>query len=140
MKIEPAYSAAAGGIFTVKEKAIPVIISGQQDLVGLAQTGTGKTAAYGGVYRYQEIWSVSVDTSRSGKLSRFMAVRAWCRRFGTKESLRRVLDSGETRIILSVTGERPEEIFLSFFTESPFFVSAFCFLPACPVLTLRNSL
>jgi len=47
MKIEPAYSAAAGGIFTVKEKAIPVIISGQQDLVGLAQTGTGKTAAYG---------------------------------------------------------------------------------------------
>lgn len=43
-----------------------------------------------------------------------MAVRAWCRRFGTKESLRRVLDSGETRIILSVTGERPEEIFLSF--------------------------
>ena len=31
----------------IQEKAIPVIISGHRDLVGLAQTGTGKTAAYG---------------------------------------------------------------------------------------------
>ena len=31
----------------IQEKAIPAIISGHQDLVGLAQTGTGKTAAYG---------------------------------------------------------------------------------------------
>jgi ATP-dependent RNA helicase DeaD len=31
----------------IQEKAIPVIISGRRDLVGLAQTGTGKTAAYG---------------------------------------------------------------------------------------------
>ena len=31
----------------IQEKAIPAIIEGQRDLVGLAQTGTGKTAAYG---------------------------------------------------------------------------------------------
>ncbi len=31
----------------IQEKAIPVLLSGTQDLVGLAQTGTGKTAAFG---------------------------------------------------------------------------------------------
>jgi len=31
----------------IQEKAVPAIIEGQRDLVGLAQTGTGKTAAYG---------------------------------------------------------------------------------------------
>ena len=32
---------------TIQEKAIPVLLSGTKDLVGLAQTGTGKTAAFG---------------------------------------------------------------------------------------------
>ena len=31
----------------IQEQAIPVLISGTQDFVGLAQTGTGKTAAFG---------------------------------------------------------------------------------------------
>nr|MCU0368616.1 DEAD/DEAH box helicase [Cyclobacteriaceae bacterium] len=31
----------------IQEKAIPVLLSGNTDLVGLAQTGTGKTAAFG---------------------------------------------------------------------------------------------
>ncbi|HEY0058307.1 MAG TPA: DEAD/DEAH box helicase [Flavisolibacter sp.] len=31
----------------IQEKAIPVLISGTKDLIGLAQTGTGKTAAFG---------------------------------------------------------------------------------------------
>ncbi|MDX2047138.1 MAG: DEAD/DEAH box helicase [Chitinophagaceae bacterium] len=31
----------------IQEKAIPVLLSGTKDLVGLAQTGTGKTAAFG---------------------------------------------------------------------------------------------
>ncbi|HEY4290674.1 MAG TPA: DEAD/DEAH box helicase [Puia sp.] len=31
----------------IQEQAIPVLLSGQKDLVGLAQTGTGKTAAFG---------------------------------------------------------------------------------------------
>ena len=31
----------------IQEKAIPILSNGKQDLVGLAQTGTGKTAAYG---------------------------------------------------------------------------------------------
>jgi ATP-dependent RNA helicase DeaD len=31
----------------IQAKAIPVLLSGTKDLVGLAQTGTGKTAAYG---------------------------------------------------------------------------------------------
>jgi ATP-dependent RNA helicase DeaD len=31
----------------IQEKAIPVLISGTKDFVGLAQTGTGKTAAFG---------------------------------------------------------------------------------------------
>ncbi|MFC2129433.1 DEAD/DEAH box helicase [Bacteroidota bacterium] len=31
----------------IQEKAIPVLIKGEDDFVGLAQTGTGKTAAYG---------------------------------------------------------------------------------------------
>ena len=31
----------------IQEQAIPVLISGTKDLVGLAQTGTGKTAAFG---------------------------------------------------------------------------------------------
>ncbi len=31
----------------IQEKAIPVLLSGENDFVGLAQTGTGKTAAYG---------------------------------------------------------------------------------------------
>src|SRR3954447_21153469 len=32
---------------TIQEKAIPVLLSGTKDFIGLAQTGTGKTAAYG---------------------------------------------------------------------------------------------
>ena len=32
---------------TSNKKAIPVLLSGTKDLVGLAQTGTGKTAAFG---------------------------------------------------------------------------------------------
>src|SRR5688500_2088526 len=32
---------------SIQEKAIPVLLSGTKDLVGLAQTGTGKTAAFG---------------------------------------------------------------------------------------------
>src|SRR5690242_1397883 len=31
----------------IQEKAIPVLLQGTADLVGLAQTGTGKTAAFG---------------------------------------------------------------------------------------------
>ena len=31
----------------IQEKAIPVLLNGTKDLVGLAQTGTGKTAAFG---------------------------------------------------------------------------------------------
>lgn len=31
----------------IQEKAIPAILSGTKDLIGLAQTGTGKTAAFG---------------------------------------------------------------------------------------------
>ena len=31
----------------IQEKAIPVLLSGTKDLLGLAQTGTGKTAAFG---------------------------------------------------------------------------------------------
>ena len=31
----------------VQEEAIPVLITEQKDLIGLAQTGTGKTAAFG---------------------------------------------------------------------------------------------
>ncbi|MCG7858030.1 DEAD/DEAH box helicase [Flavihumibacter sediminis] len=32
---------------TIQEKAIPVLLSGTTDFIGLAQTGTGKTAAFG---------------------------------------------------------------------------------------------
>ncbi len=32
---------------TIQEKAIPVLLNGTKDFVGLAQTGTGKTAAFG---------------------------------------------------------------------------------------------
>jgi ATP-dependent RNA helicase DeaD len=32
---------------TIQEKAIPVLLSGTKDMIGLAQTGTGKTAAFG---------------------------------------------------------------------------------------------
>ncbi len=32
---------------TIQQKAIPVLLSGTTDFIGLAQTGTGKTAAYG---------------------------------------------------------------------------------------------
>ena len=31
----------------IQEKAIPILSEGKQDFVGLAQTGTGKTAAFG---------------------------------------------------------------------------------------------
>jgi ATP-dependent RNA helicase DeaD len=31
----------------IQEKAIPILLKGNVDLVGLAQTGTGKTAAFG---------------------------------------------------------------------------------------------
>src|SRR5688572_15782823 len=31
----------------IQEKAIPVLLQGTKDFIGLAQTGTGKTAAYG---------------------------------------------------------------------------------------------
>ncbi|HCW08193.1 MAG TPA: ATP-dependent RNA helicase, partial [Cytophagales bacterium] len=31
----------------IQEKAIPILLKGDTDLVGLAQTGTGKTAAFG---------------------------------------------------------------------------------------------
>ncbi len=31
----------------IQEKVIPILISGKRDIVGLAQTGTGKTAAFG---------------------------------------------------------------------------------------------
>lgn len=31
----------------IQEKAIPVLLTGDRDLIGLAQTGTGKTAAFG---------------------------------------------------------------------------------------------
>jgi ATP-dependent RNA helicase DeaD len=31
----------------IQEKAVPVLLSGTKDLIGLAQTGTGKTAAFG---------------------------------------------------------------------------------------------
>ncbi|HEY5823582.1 MAG TPA: DEAD/DEAH box helicase, partial [Cyclobacteriaceae bacterium] len=31
----------------IQEQAIPVLLTGNRDFVGLAQTGTGKTAAFG---------------------------------------------------------------------------------------------
>src|SRR6187455_3026636 len=31
----------------IQQKAIPVLLSGTKDFIGLAQTGTGKTAAFG---------------------------------------------------------------------------------------------
>ena len=31
----------------IQEKAIPMLLKGNRDFVGLAQTGTGKTAAFG---------------------------------------------------------------------------------------------
>ena len=31
----------------IQEKAIPLLLSGTKDFIGLAQTGTGKTAAFG---------------------------------------------------------------------------------------------
>ena len=31
----------------IQEKAIPVLVAGTKDFLGLAQTGTGKTAAFG---------------------------------------------------------------------------------------------
>ena len=31
----------------IQEKAIPLLLAGEKDFVGLAQTGTGKTAAFG---------------------------------------------------------------------------------------------
>src|SRR5215213_8593855 len=31
----------------IQQQAIPVLLSGTKDLIGLAQTGTGKTAAFG---------------------------------------------------------------------------------------------
>ena len=31
----------------IQEQAIPILLSGTQDFIGLAQTGTGKTAAFG---------------------------------------------------------------------------------------------
>src|SRR4051812_32094507 len=31
----------------IQEKSIPILLSGTMDFVGLAQTGTGKTAAFG---------------------------------------------------------------------------------------------
>jgi len=31
----------------IQEKAIPILLEGSRDFVGLAQTGTGKTAAFG---------------------------------------------------------------------------------------------
>src|SRR5260221_4322574 len=31
----------------IQEQAIPIVLSGTTDFVGLAQTGTGKTAAFG---------------------------------------------------------------------------------------------
>ena len=50
--IEPDLLRAIGSLgFTeptpIQEKAIPVLLSGTTDFVGLAQTGTGKTAAFG---------------------------------------------------------------------------------------------
>jgi len=31
----------------IQQQAIPVLLAGTKDLIGLAQTGTGKTAAFG---------------------------------------------------------------------------------------------
>ena len=31
----------------IQEKAIPILLEGKRDFVGLASTGTGKTAAFG---------------------------------------------------------------------------------------------
>jgi ATP-dependent RNA helicase DeaD len=31
----------------IQEKAIPAVLTGEEDMVALAQTGTGKTAAFG---------------------------------------------------------------------------------------------
>ncbi len=31
----------------IQEQAIPVLLTGKRDFIGLAQTGTGKTAAFG---------------------------------------------------------------------------------------------
>ena len=45
----------------VQEKAIPVILGDQHDLVVLAQTGTGKTAAFG-LPLLQKIDSGRMDT------------------------------------------------------------------------------
>ncbi len=43
----------------IQEKAIPILLKGSQDFVGLAQTGTGKTAAFG-----LPLLELADDTSR----------------------------------------------------------------------------
>jgi len=42
----------------IQEKVIPILINETCDVVGLAQTGTGKTAAFGLPLLEQSIWTI----------------------------------------------------------------------------------
>ena len=50
----------------IQEKAIPVLLQGTKDFIGLAQTGTGKTAAFGITFitTYQKRRPFSAGTDR----------------------------------------------------------------------------
>ena len=43
----------------IQEKAIPALLQGDRDLIGLAQTGTGKTAAFGLPFWREAYWCVT---------------------------------------------------------------------------------
>jgi ATP-dependent RNA helicase DeaD len=64
----------------IQEKAIPVLLSGTKDFIGLAQTGTGKTAAFGlpmlqlidEQKKYPQALVVCPTRERGGRLWRYI--------------------------------------------------------------------